>query len=180
MVINDLLKDPHNSSRYIRILEELLDVMQSLSKARDVDTIMKIVRASARSLACADGATFVLRENDQCYYVDEDAISPLWKGKRFPIASCISGWAMLHNQHVVIEDIYEDPRIPVDAYRPTFVKSLAVVPIIQKSSIGAIGVYWAYHYEPCKEEINALQTLANATAAAMENVEIFQRLQEKL
>ncbi len=175
----DFLKDPHSSAWYIRALEELVDVVQSLSKARDDDSIRKIVRASARSLACADGATFVLRDNDQCYYADEDAISPLWKGKRFPITSCISGWAMLHSQYVAIEDIYQDERIPAEAYRPTFVKSLAIVPIVQKEPIGAIGVYWAYHRTTSEAEMKILQTLANATAVAMENADLFSQLQDK-
>ena len=38
----------------------------------------------------------------------------------------------------MIPDIYVDPRIPADAYRPTFVKSLVMVPIRIKAPIGAI------------------------------------------
>jgi len=45
------------------------------------------------------------------------------------MSACISGWTMLNRQPAVIEDIYADPRIPADAYRPTFVRSLAMVPI---------------------------------------------------
>ena len=26
-------------------------------------------------------------------YADEDAIGKLWKGQRFPMSTCISGWA---------------------------------------------------------------------------------------
>jgi hypothetical protein len=54
----------------------------------------------------------VLRDNGYCYYADENAISPLWKGKRFPMEACISGWAMLNRKPAVIEDIYQDARIP--------------------------------------------------------------------
>lgn len=70
--------------------------MQELSLARDLDAIMAIVRRAARELTQADGATFVLREGAQCYYADEDAVAPLWKGKRFPLEACISGWVMLN------------------------------------------------------------------------------------
>jgi hypothetical protein len=41
-----------------------------------------IVRAAARRLTGADGATFVLRGGAQCHYADEDATSPLRKGQR--------------------------------------------------------------------------------------------------
>jgi hypothetical protein len=75
------------------------------------------------------------------YYTDEDAIGPLWTGKRFPLNTCISGWSILNQKAVAIEDIYLDDRIPQDAYRPTFVKSLVMVPIRATETIGAIGNY---------------------------------------
>src|SRR5687767_7970948 len=87
-------------------LHYLIQVIQQLSVARDLDAIMVAVRTAARRLTHADGATFVLRDGEQCYYADEEAISPLWKGGRFPMDACISGWVMLHQQSVVIEDIY--------------------------------------------------------------------------
>src|SRR5215467_12485878 len=114
-------------------LNLLVATVQELSLARDLDTVMKIVRSAARALTHADGATFVLRDGDRCFYADEDAISPLWKGQRFPMSACISGWVMLNREPAVIEDIYADPRIPAEAYRPTFVKSLAMVPICTAS-----------------------------------------------
>ena len=106
----------------------------------------------ARELCGADGATFVLRDDDRCFYADEDAIAPLWKGKRFPMEACISGWVMIHREAVAIGDIYADARIPADAYRPTFVKSLAMVPIRTKAPIGAIGNYWASHHEVSEDD----------------------------
>jgi GAF domain-containing protein len=110
-------------------LVRLVTTIQELSLARDLEAVMRVVRRAARVLVAADGATFVVREGDTCYYAEEDAISPLWKGRRFPIMTCVSGWAMLNRRAAVIEDIYADPRIPLDAYRPTFVKSLVMVPI---------------------------------------------------
>lgn len=155
-------------------IELLLDVVQKLSLAKDLETIMFIVRRAARYLTGSDGATFVLRDNNQCYYADEDAIAPLWKGKRFPMKICISGWVMEHGQPVIIEDIYSDPRIPSDAYRPTFVKSLAMVPI---RSVSPIGTYWAEKYRPTEEQINLLKALADATSVAMENIQLHSKLE---
>lgn len=164
-------------------LQYLIQVIQQLAVARDLDTIMAIVRTGARQLAGADGATFVLRDGDLCYYADEDAITPLWKGGRFPMSACISGWVMLHQQSVIITDIYADSRIPVDAYRPTFVKSLAMVPIRTRDPIGAIGNYWATHHTPSAETMQLLETLADAAAVALENVYLYEaqerRIQER-
>ena len=66
-------------------MSRLIEVVQELSLARGLDAIVEIVRHAARELTGADGATFVLRDDDKCFYVDEDAISPLWKGQRFPL-----------------------------------------------------------------------------------------------
>jgi len=160
--------------------ERLIQVVQDLSHARDVDAVVKIVRVAARELTGADGATFVLRDGDQCYYAEENAISPLWKGKRFPMSACISGWVMLNGVHTVIEDIYEDPRIPAAAYRPTFVKSLAMVPVRRAAPIAAIGNYWAIKRLPTEEEVEVLQALADSTSVAMENAELYGQLQAKI
>lgn len=157
---------------------ELVGVIQRLSLARSVADIQQIVRSAARRLTGADGATFVLRDRGYCYYADEDAISPLWKGQRFPMPICISGWTMLNRRPAVIEDIYADDRIPHDAYRPTFVRSLAMVPIRQAAPLGAIGNYWATRHQPTEDEVELLQALADSTAVAMENVRVIQELEE--
>lgn len=161
-------------------IERLVTVIKDLSQARDLKTIMDIVRKEARALTGADGATFVLRDEDKCFYAEEDAISPLWRGQRFPLTSCVSGWVMTNATPAVIEDIYNDERVPVAAYRPTFVKSLAMVPIRKESPIGAIGNYWAKIYKPDEKQIVLLQTLADATSTAIQNVELYAQLQNKI
>lgn len=140
---------------------------------------MQVVRRAARELTSADGVTFVLRDGDKCYYAEENAIAPLWKGMRFPMSACISGWTMLHRQEVAIEDIYADERIPADAYRPTFVKSLAMVPVRREDPLAAIGAYWATKHKPTAHELYLLQSLADSTALALANVELYQDLTRK-
>lgn len=158
----------------------LVRVVQEVSAARSLERIQQIVRTAARQLTGADGATFVLRDGDRCHYADEDAIAPLWKGGRFPMRSCISGWAMMHRQAVVIPDVYQDERIPITVYRPTFVKSLAMMPIRTAEPLGAIGVYWADEHLASEEEIQLLGALANATAVAIENVNLMAQLTSRI
>jgi signal transduction histidine kinase/ActR/RegA family two-component response regulator len=168
---------------YVQGVERLVAVVQDLSRARTLEQIQRIVRTAARQLTGADGATFVLRDGDRCFYADEDAIAPLWKGMRFPMSTCISGWTMLNRRAAVIEDIYADARIPADAYRPTFVKSLAMVPIRATEPIGALGAYWADRRLPTDGEVRLLQTLADSTSIAIENVQaqaMLSRAEEQL
>jgi two-component sensor histidine kinase len=149
----------------------LVAIVRRLSVAHTVPEIMDIVAHSARTLIGADGITFVLRDGDKCYYAEEDAIGPLWKGERFPMSTCISGWCMLERRAAVIPNIYKDERIPQDAYRPTFVHSLAMVPVRQDDPIAAMGAYWASPREIKPREVQLLQTIADAASLALAYVE---------
>ena len=116
------------------------------------------------------GATFVLREGENCFYADEDAIAPLWVGQRFPMTNCISGWAMLNSQTAVVPDIETDPRIPIEVYRPTFVRSLVMAPVGRPRPVAAIGAYWSTARTPTAGEIATLEALADVTGEAVARV----------
>lgn len=167
-----------DSAPEIQVAYRLADVVQQIAQVRDLPALMQIVRQAARRLSGADGATLVLQEGDQCHYADEDAIGPLWKNQRFPMSSCISGWAIQHAEPVVISDIYADSRIPHAAYRPTFVNSLCVVPIGRENPIGAIGCYWRDNHCATSAEVSLQQALADATAVGITNIELYRKLDE--
>jgi GAF domain-containing protein len=142
----------------------------ALAAATRLDEVGDIVRQAARRVTGADGATFVLRDGDLCFYADEDAIAPLWKGQRFPMRQCISGWAMLNRQSVAIADIELDERIPIEAYRPTFVRSLIMVPINRARPVAAIGAYWSWTGVDSAAPMAELDALADATAIAIDRI----------
>jgi GAF domain-containing protein len=142
----------------------------AFDEAQTLADVGAVVRVEARRLTGAQGATFVLREDDRCFYADEDAIAPLWKGQRFPITACISGWAMLNDDTAVVPDIQLDERIPLEAYMPTFVRSLVMVPVGSPTPAAAIGAYWARHHRATKRQIHDLQHLAAYTARAIHRI----------
>lgn len=142
----------------------------ALLQANDLEDIVQVVKRAARQVTAADGACFVLNDEGMCHYVDEDAVGPLWKGQRFPLSSCISGWVMERRKPVAIEDVYLDSRIPLEAYRKTFVRSLIAVPIGDLRPTGALTAYWAAKYQATNEDIQALQSLAKMTFEAMERL----------
>jgi len=158
-------------------LNRLTRAVRDLASVRDLDGVVDVVRHAARELVTADGATFVLRQGEQCVYVDEDAIAPLWRGQRFPLDACISGWSMLHHEQVAIPDIYLDDRIPHDAYRPTFVHSLIMTPVRAQDPIAAIGTYWSSNHVASPGELELLQTLADNTAVALESARLLHELE---
>lgn len=158
-------------------VDKLTDAVARLAAADSLERVTAIVTGAVRELLGADGATFVLREEGVCFYVDEDAISPLWKGQRFPAYQCLSGWVMAHGRMAVVPDIYADARIPHDAYRPTFVQALALAPVRSEDPVAAIGAYWSTNYEPSPREQAVLAALADAAAAALANLELRAQLQ---
>jgi GAF domain-containing protein len=147
--------------------DRLGEAIDQLAAATALSDITRIVREAARQLTGADGVTFVLRDGDLCHYADESAIRPLWKGRRFPMSQCVSGWVMQHNEPVVLADVYADERVLHSAYRPTFVQSLAMVPVKQAEVCAAIGAYWASSHRATEHELRILEVLAEASARAL-------------
>ena len=168
------------SHDYAGAMEHLVDVVRQLSLAKNLDAVVEIVRHEARILTGADGAAVIVRDGDFSFYVDEDAIAPLWKNTRIPLSACVSGWAMTNRKMVVIKDVYNDPRVAADLYRSTFVRSLVMVPICTADPIGAIGIYWAKQCEPTEEQLKLVQALADATAAAMDSATALEELEERV
>jgi GAF domain-containing protein len=151
------------------------EAIEALAGARSLDAVINVLRAFARRTVGADGIAIVLRDEDQCHYIAEDAMEPLWAGQRFPIASCVSGWAMEHHQTAVIPDIFDDPRVPVDAYRTTFVRSMLMVPIGRFDALAAVGAYWSEFGQPSDNEVMLLEALARAASIAIENERLSRR-----
>lgn len=157
----------------------LTQAMETLSACGTMAEIARETRIAARALTGADGITVVLRESRMVRYIDEDAISPLWKGQAFPIAQCISGLAMLGRETIVIEDVFADPRVPHEFYRQTFVKSMAMAPVRKFNPVAAIGAYWATRRMPHPVEIACLEGMAQATAVAIEMMGVRSTLAER-
>lgn len=132
-----------------------------MSDRHRLDRVMAVVRTSARQLIRADGVTFVMRDGAECVYVEEDAIGPLWRGQRFPLSRCVSGWVMANDAVAVIPDITVDDRVLQDAYRATFVRSMAMVPVGQPP-VAAIGAYWSTPHVATENEVDTLRALAES------------------
>lgn len=141
-----------------------------LAATRSVDDIVAVLRTAARSVVGSDGIAVILREGDFCHYVAEDAIEPLWRGQRFPLTACVSGWAMLNRRSVIIPDIESDPRVPLEAYTRTSIRSLAMVPLGSPEPVAAVGAYWCAFVELDTGTIRRFEILAQVAAAAFTRV----------
>jgi GAF domain-containing protein len=77
-----LSSDGHESDlqRRNQAMERLVLAVQELSLAEDLEGVMRVVRRAARELTGADGATFVLRDGDKCFYAEENAMHLFGRG----------------------------------------------------------------------------------------------------
>jgi len=141
---------------------------RQLAGARTVDEVTALTCRLARELTGADGATFVLSDGAFVTFADEDAIAPLWKGKRFLLDECVSGWAMEHREIVAIAEVARDPRVPLELFRPTFVNSLLIVPAPREEPIASIGCYWRRAGAPSPRARAVLAELASFAALALD------------
>ncbi|QXT35419.1 response regulator [Sphingomonas sanguinis] len=150
----------------------LIDASSKLAHAKSLDAVVEVLRQTARAALGAEGIAVVIREDDHCFYAAEDAVGKLWSGNRFPVGECVSGWAMQHRQTVVVPDTRCDPRIPQDAYAPTFVRSMMLAPIGAPVPVAALGAYWSDVRDHDPVTIRRLEGLATLAGIAIENARL--------
>jgi GAF domain-containing protein len=144
-------------------------VRMRLRQANDKEAILEMVRTNGRQICKSDGITFVFKKDDHCFYAEEDAIGPLWKGQTFPCNLCISGWAMRTGEVTVVEDVFSDPRILPEFYAPTFVKSLIMAPVGGRN-FAAMGAYWKDQRQFTAMEITTVKIFSTVVGAALEEL----------
>jgi hypothetical protein len=50
-------------------LSTLAEAIDAIAAARSVSDVQRVAQSAARQLTRADGATLVMRDQDQCHYV---------------------------------------------------------------------------------------------------------------
>jgi len=147
----------------------LLRCARELAPLRTIEEVGAVACKLARSLVGSDGVCVAMRDGAFVHYIAEDAISPLWKGKHFPIEQCISGWVIVHATPAAVPDLEAEPRIPLNLYRNTFVKSLVMVPVSTGNPIAAVGAYWKTVGAPTPRTTALLESFARDVGVAMAN-----------
>jgi GAF domain-containing protein len=143
-----------------------------LEGCHSLGAVLETLREEGRAIAGADGVAIVRREGDEVAYVGEDAIAPLWTGKRFAIRTCVSGMAILQREPVFVPDILADDRVPLNAYLSTFVRSMAVFPIGAGEPVAALGCYWAEARSIHADAARLIEMLTGAANTALERLAI--------
>jgi chemotaxis family two-component system sensor kinase Cph1 len=139
----------------------LVRALTALWEARDRAAIAQVACRAAREIVAADGAALLVAEGEGGRVIGEDAIAPLWKGPR---RERFSGWHLQQDRPVVLEDGGDE----LEDYRGSFIEGVTLVPVRGRKTRGALACHWAGPGAASRAQLDSLETLARATAGALE------------
>jgi signal transduction histidine kinase len=184
LALMSVVEDLKSSGKALRDsndrLEYLVHALKSLTASKTMEQMQEAITHSARNLVHSDSAALVMLEDGLCHHVAEDSSIRLWKGGKFSMDECVSGWSISHNKTAVIRDLASDSRVLTKHYASTPIKSLVMAPIFLDRPIGAIGAYWNEVFEPSPTDIKILQTLADSAAMSIENLKLVGDLEDRV
>ncbi|MDB5708358.1 MAG: sensor hybrid histidine kinase [Sphingomonas bacterium] len=154
------------------------EALALLGLAASIEAALEVLRARSRAIGCADGVAVVRRDGDEMVHVGEDAVAPLWTGRRFPIDQCVSGLAMTERRPIYIPDVQCDARVPRDVEEVAFVASMAMFPLGIGDPVAALGVYWAKDNPAEPDALALLDTLARSANSTFERLAIAREIAE--
>lgn len=146
-----------------KTVDPLHNILVAIDNAATHYEVIAQLRASAREIAGADGIAIVRREGDEVVCLTENAVAPLWSGRRFPINTCVSRRPLIEGVPVVVHDLDHDVEVRERDNLPPFIKSIAVYPLGGAPLPMALGIHW---YAANAVERMALDRIARLAAAA--------------
>lgn len=149
----------------------LSQVAHDLGTAAGRPAILAIVRAAARELTQADGATCVLTEGEDA---SVDPAGPMRAsaadGDRATLDQ-LAEWVVQRKTPVVIPDVHHNAQLRRRGLPPT-IRSVVMVPVGDGSPVGALGVCWRAPHMPTDADVETLEVMARSAARALTQVEL--------
>jgi len=145
---------------------------RGFAHAVSLETVIELLREAVAEITGADGVTVARRDGDEVVMVGADIVPPFVTGARFAISRCISGLAMLRREAILVPEIRNDPRVPLNAYLATFVSTVAMFPVGHGAPVAAIGVYWKEPTPVSEETLFLLDALTRSAGAMLEGLQL--------
>lgn len=169
----------------VRELATLNAVSQTINSDLDVGAVLDAVTQSALEIASADRSELFLVDHEKqalkLFASAGHGNGTGDSGKLYPLESNFAGWAIAHNQPLVVRHALLDARYQPRPDRPELDRSsIVAVPLGYRNRVvGAIVVYSLSGRPFDLEKQEVLQTFANQVAVALQNAELYQNLRSE-
>lgn len=157
----------------------LLKVAKAASSSLDLETVMRTISDEiVKALDALRCNTFLFPAKSKYgnYYL-LDILDPAFKVPDPPERFCLE--ALSSQEPVICYDAALDPRTDKETVRFFDLKSLMAFPLVSKGKTIAVGliVMKDYHHFT-KEEIELVKGIANSTAVAIENAQLYEKTKQ--
>ncbi len=174
-----------SEARQVRELRALNEVSAVLSSTLELKDVLEIGLAKALEVVQVESGAVSLI--DEASGELEMAATHGWRrgsvpvGTRIPAGEGLSGLVAATGQALITNDVRQDPRVAIEAFRDEGVQAMMMVPLRTGGQV--VGVLSAMSYTPLAftiEEINALSTIGGMFGVAVGNAMLYDRVRSNL
>jgi len=171
-------------------LTALQETTTAVASTLELDRLLRLIIQQAVDLLQAGGGILNLVDwetlEDEVVAATGSASPSL--GRRGPLNVSLSGWATLHKQPTMANDIREDDRVDgpglswLERQTERRIRNAAVAPLIVKDrAVGTLAILDKEGGEASfhQSDLDLLQSFANQAATAMENARLFEAEQRR-
>jgi signal transduction histidine kinase len=169
-----------------RQLHRLVELSVTLNSTLDLDTLLQLITSTATELLECEGASILLydEKNPRLYFAAATGSDPAQLAEiPVPIENSLAGTIFRTNQHIILNDVEQDPRhySLVSDHVKFKVKSLLGVPMpIKDRTVGVLEAINKRNGEFNERDARLLSVTAAHAAIAINNARLLHTTQQAL
>src|SRR6266513_1261153 len=179
-----LMTKATGSDRKVQEITIFHDVAKALTSSLDLDSILQTIMEKMAEYFRPDTWSLLMVdvEKDELYFaIAVGTASETLKNVRLKVGEGIAGWVAKHGEHLIVPDVYTDPRFAkrIDEMTKLETRSIICVPLRSKLRVlGVIQLVNVHMEHFTDQETFFLQSLCDYAAIAIENARSVEKIQE--
>lgn len=172
---------------YLRLrtrYERLLEITRELNATQDIPALLVYILKAATELTQTQSASIILKDEDSgelrfeaTLDTSDDSIQK-FQSVAVPVDGSLAGWVVTHGEHVLVENVHNDPRWygGVDQQTKHETRGLLTVPLIARDEvIGTVQALNKIDDAPwTDEDVDTLVSFAQQAAIAIQTARYFE------